>query len=80
MLPGMSGFEVCRWLRRQNDGLAIIILTARDAVDDRVKGLDAGADDYLTKPFEFAELAARPRTVSLPPATPPIYSLTSFAD
>src|SRR6478752_3447084 len=49
MLPGMSGFEVCRWLRRQNDGLAIMLLTARDAVDDRVTGLDAGADDYLTK-------------------------------
>ena len=63
MLPGMSGFEVCRWLRRQNDGLAIILLTARDAVDDRVKGLDAGADDYLTKPFEFAELAARLRAL-----------------
>jgi two-component system OmpR family response regulator len=63
MLPGMSGFEVCRWLRRQVDGLAIILLTARDAVDDRVKGLDAGADDYLTKPFEFAELAARLRAL-----------------
>lgn len=63
MLPGMSGFEVCRWLRRKHDGLAIILLTARDAVDDRVKGLDAGADDYLTKPFEFAELAARLRAL-----------------
>lgn len=63
MLPGMSGFEICRWLRRQTDGLAIILLTARDAVDDRVKGLDAGADDYLTKPFEFAELAARLRAL-----------------
>lgn len=63
MMPGMSGFEVCRWLRRQNSGLAIILLTARDAVDDRVKGLDAGADDYLTKPFEFAELAARLRAL-----------------
>lgn len=63
MLPGMSGFEVCRWLRRQNDRLAIILLTARDAVDDRVRGLDAGADDYLTKPFEFAELAARLRAL-----------------
>ena len=63
MLPGMSGFEVCRWLRRQNPGLAIIVLTARDAVDDRVRGLDAGADDYLTKPFEFAELAARLRAL-----------------
>ncbi|GAA1979789.1 response regulator transcription factor [Microbacterium pumilum] len=63
MLPGMTGIEVCRWLRRQNDGLAIILLTARDAVDDRVAGLDAGADDYLTKPFEFAELAARLRAL-----------------
>lgn len=63
MLPGMSGFEVCRWLRRQSDRLAIILLTARDAVDDRVRGLDAGADDYLTKPFEFAELAARLRAL-----------------
>lgn len=63
MLPGMSGFELCRWLRRQHEGLAIILLTARDAVDDRVKGLDAGADDYLTKPFEFVELAARLRAL-----------------
>lgn len=63
MLPGMSGFEICRWLRRQVDGLAIILLTGRDAVDDRVKGLDAGADDYLTKPFEFVELAARLRAL-----------------
>lgn len=63
MLPGMSGFELCRWLRRQHAGLAIILLTARDAVDDRVRGLDAGADDYLTKPFEFVELAARLRAL-----------------
>lgn len=63
MLPGMTGFEVCRWLRRQTEGLAILVLTARDAVDDRVKGLDAGADDYLTKPFEFVELAARLRAL-----------------
>lgn len=63
MMPGMSGFEVCRWLRRQTDGLAIMLLTARDAVDDRVRGLDAGADDYLTKPFEFAELTARLRAL-----------------
>ncbi len=63
MLPGMSGFEICRWMRRQSDGLAILLLTARDALDDRVKGLDAGADDYVTKPFEFAELAARLRAL-----------------
>ncbi|KDA04994.1 transcriptional regulator [Microbacterium sp. CH12i] len=63
MLPGMSGFELCRWLRQQHVALAIILLTARDAVDDRVRGLDAGADDYLTKPFEFIELAARLRAL-----------------
>ncbi len=64
MLPGMSGFELCRRLREQNRGIAILLLTARDAVDDRVRGLDAGADDYVTKPFSFAELAARLRAIS----------------
>jgi len=63
MLPGMSGFELCRRLREQAPAAAIILLTARDAVDDRIRGLDAGADDYLTKPFAFAELAARLRAL-----------------
>ena len=63
MLPGMSGFELCRRLRGQTQGIAILLLTARDAVDDRIRGLDAGADDYLTKPFAFAELAARLRAL-----------------
>ena len=63
MLPGMSGFELCRRLREQTQGIAILMLTARDAVDDRIRGLDAGADDYLTKPFIFAELAARLRAL-----------------
>lgn len=63
MLPGMSGFELCRRLREQAPAAAIILLTARDAVDDRIRGLDAGADDYLTKPFAFAELAARMRAL-----------------
>jgi two-component system OmpR family response regulator len=62
-MPGMSGFELCRRLRDQVRGIGIILLTARDAVDDRVHGLDAGADDYLTKPFAFAELAARLRAL-----------------
>ncbi|HEY1106211.1 MAG TPA: response regulator transcription factor [Agromyces sp.] len=62
-MPGMSGFELCRRLRANADGLGILLLTARDAVDDRVRGLDAGADDYLLKPFEFAELAARLRAL-----------------
>ncbi len=63
MLPGMSGFELCRRLRENTSGMGILLLTARDAVEDRVKGLDAGADDYLTKPFAFAELAARLRAL-----------------
>ncbi|MBT2516849.1 response regulator transcription factor [Streptomyces sp. ISL-90] len=62
-LPGMSGFELCRRLRERAPGMGILLLTARDAVDDRVRGLDAGADDYLTKPFVFAELAARIRAL-----------------
>ena len=63
MLPGMSGFELCRRLREQTQDVAIMLLTARDGVDDRIRGLDAGADDYLTKPFAFAELAARLRAL-----------------
>ncbi len=63
MLPGMSGFEVCRHLRAQGSTLPVLLLTARDAVEDRVFGLDAGADDYLTKPFAFAELSARIRAL-----------------
>src|SRR5689334_23314796 len=61
MLPGINGFEVCRQLRTAGRWAPVVILTARDAVDDRVRGLDAGADDYVVKPFSFAELAARVR-------------------
>jgi two-component system OmpR family response regulator len=63
MLPGMSGFEVCRRLREADSQLPIVLLTARDAIEDRVYGLDAGADDYITKPFDFAELGARMRAL-----------------
>jgi len=63
MLPGMDGFETCRRMRATGAWVPIIMLTARDAVDDRVKGLDAGADDYLTKPFSLAELLARLRAL-----------------
>lgn len=61
MLPGMDGFEVCRKIREFGSRLPIIVITARDAVEDRIAGLDSGADDYLTKPFHFAELVARIR-------------------
>ena len=63
MLPEMSGFEICRHLRAQGSTLPVLLLTARDAVEDRVFGLDSGADDYLTKPFAFAELSARLRAL-----------------
>ena len=63
MLPGMDGLEVTRRLRGERRWTPVLLLTARDAVDDRVVGLDAGADDYLVKPFSFAELAARVRAL-----------------
>ena len=64
MLPGESGFTLCKSLRARNVQTPILMLTARDAVDDRVTGLDAGADDYLTKPFALQELIARVRALS----------------
>jgi two-component system, OmpR family, response regulator len=63
MIPEPDGFEVCRTLRKEGRWAPVVLLTARDRVDDRVTGLDAGADDYLTKPFAFAELFARLRAV-----------------
>jgi two-component system OmpR family response regulator len=63
MLPGMSGFEFCRHVRDSAETFPILLLTARDAVQDRVFGLDSGADDYLTKPFDFSELSARVRAM-----------------
>ncbi|HWW18799.1 MAG TPA: response regulator transcription factor [Candidatus Saccharimonadales bacterium] len=63
MIPGRNGFEVCRELRRAGQRMPILMLTARDALEDRVSGLDHGADDYLTKPFEFRELLARLRAL-----------------
>jgi two-component system, OmpR family, response regulator len=64
MLPGIDGFETCRRLREDGIWAPVLMLTARDAVDDRVAGLDGGADDYLTKPFSFAELLARLRALA----------------
>lgn len=63
MIPGMDGFAACRAIRSQGKRVPILMLTARDAVDDRITGLDSGADDYLTKPFEFVELLARLRAL-----------------
>ena len=64
MLPGLSGIEVCSLLRDRGHRVPILMLTARDAVEDRVRGLDSGADDYLVKPFAFAELLARLRALT----------------
>jgi heavy metal response regulator len=64
MLPGRDGFSVCRELRAQGNQTPILMLTARDTVDERVTGLDYGADDYLVKPFAFKELVARLRAIT----------------
>ena len=63
MLPGIDGFETCRRLREDEVWAPILMLTARDSIEDRVAGLDQGADDYLVKPFSFAELSARLRAL-----------------
>ena len=64
MLPGIDGFETCRRLREARVWSPVLMLTARGEVEDRVAGLDGGADDYLVKPFEFAELGARLRALA----------------
>ncbi|HEY7441183.1 MAG TPA: response regulator, partial [Vicinamibacterales bacterium] len=81
LLPGMNGFGVCKLLRADGYSAPILMLTARDGVDDRVAGLDAGADDYLAKPFHFNELLARVRALlrrreALTPALVTIADLT----
>ena len=63
MLPGLDGFEICRRLRQQGSAIPILMLTVKNEISDRVKGLDSGADDYLTKPFDFSELLARIRAL-----------------
>jgi two-component system OmpR family response regulator len=77
MLPGMDGFATCRELRRREVWTPVLILTARDAVEDRVHGLDTGADDYLVKPFSFAELIARLRALArrAPVERPPVLAV-----
>ena len=69
MIPAPDGFAVCRELRKAGQRMPILMLTARDAVEDRITGLDNGADDYLTKPFEFRELLARLRALLRRPGT-----------
>jgi two-component system, OmpR family, manganese sensing response regulator len=63
MMPGKSGVEICHTLRTQGNAVPVLLLTAKDTLDDRVEGLDAGADDYLVKPFELRELLARIRAL-----------------
>ena len=76
MLPRVSGIEVCRVLRERGYQAPILMLTARDTVEDRVRGLDSGADDYLVKPFAFAELVARLRALARRPPQAPSAVLT----
>ena len=67
MLPGMTGLELCQWLRDRSLSLPVLMLTAKDKIEDRISGLDAGADDYLVKPFSMDELLARLRALSRRP-------------
>jgi two-component system, OmpR family, response regulator MprA len=79
LMPGIDGLEVCRQIRRRGYGVPVLMLTARDAVGDRVEGLDAGADDYLVKPFALEELLARVRAL-LRRASPSTDGVLRFAD
>jgi two-component system OmpR family response regulator len=80
MLPGIDGFDVCRRLRKDGIWSPVLMLTARDAVEDRIAGLDTGADDYLIKPFSFAELLARLRALARrgPVERPPVLEVGSL--
>jgi DNA-binding response OmpR family regulator len=81
MLPGLTGFEVSRILRQRGVTTPILMLTARDEIDDRVTGLDAGADDYLPKPFAFKELLARMRALTRrATAVAPLNTILELAD
>ena len=79
LMPGIDGLEVCRQIRRRGYGVPVLMLTARDAVGDRVEGLDAGADDYVVKPFALEELLARVRAL-LRRAAPTTDGVLRFAD
>jgi two-component system response regulator MprA len=79
LMPGIDGLDVCRQLRRRGNSVPVLMLTARDAVGDRVEGLDAGADDYVVKPFALEELLARLRAL-LRRASPAVDGVLRFAD
>ncbi|MFI8479176.1 heavy metal response regulator transcription factor [Pseudomonas sp. NPDC078700] len=80
MMPGMDGWEVLRRLRTTDNAVPVLFLTARDGVDDRVKGLELGADDYLIKPFAFTELLARVRTLLRRGSSAPTLTSLKIAD
>jgi DNA-binding response OmpR family regulator len=80
MLPGPDGLQVCRELRQRGSPVPVLMLTARDAVEDRIAGLDSGADDYLAKPFAFGELLARLRAVIRRGARPPVPDVIQVGD
>jgi two-component system, OmpR family, response regulator MprA len=79
LMPGIDGLDVCRQLRRRGNSVPVLMLTARDAVGDRVEGLDAGADDYVVKPFALEELLARLRAL-LRRISPAVDGVLRFAD
>ena len=80
MLPGTDGLHVCRELRKRGSPVPVLMLTARDAVEDRIAGLDSGADDYLAKPYAFGELVARLRAVIRRGARPPVPDVIKVGD
>jgi two-component system, OmpR family, manganese sensing response regulator len=80
MLPHKTGLEICQELRSQGNTTPVLFLTAKDTLDDRVEGLDAGADDYLIKPFELRELLARVRALLRRPAQPTLATLLQIDD
>lgn len=80
ILPNISGLDVCRQIRKHNKSVSVLMLTALGSTDDKITGLDAGADDYLTKPFEFKELLARIRALSRRGSEAPVGEVLRIAD